>query len=64
MRPAGYFGGDTRSGPHPQTAHDLRIAEVSNAKRIVGEISPAAMTGMIPGGDSRAAEDAKPRIWA
>jgi len=28
-----------------QTAYDLRIAEISNATRIVREISPVAATG-------------------
>jgi addiction module HigA family antidote len=44
MRLARYFGGDARSWLNLQTAYDLRIAEVSNARRIVREVSPAAAT--------------------
>ena len=43
MRLARYFGGDARSWLNLQTAYDLRIAEISNAKRIVREISPATV---------------------
>jgi plasmid maintenance system antidote protein VapI len=42
MRLARYFGGDARSWLNLQTAYDLRIAEISNAKRIAREVSPAA----------------------
>jgi len=42
MRLARYFGGDARSWLNLQTAYDLRVAEISNATRIVGEITPAA----------------------
>jgi addiction module HigA family antidote len=42
MRLARYFGGDPRSWLNLQTAYDLRVAEISNAKRIVREIAPAA----------------------
>ena len=42
MRLARYFGGDARSWLNLQTAYDLRVAEISNAKRIEREISPAA----------------------
>jgi len=41
MRLARYFGGDARSWLNLQTAHDLRIAETTSAKRIAREISPA-----------------------
>jgi len=41
MRLARYFGGDARSWLNLQTAHDLRVAEISNAKRIAREVSPA-----------------------
>ena len=41
MRLARYFGGDARSWLNLQTAYDLRVAEISNAKQIVREISPA-----------------------
>jgi addiction module HigA family antidote len=44
MRLARYFGGDARSWLNLQTAYDLRIAEISNARRIVREVSPAAVT--------------------
>jgi addiction module HigA family antidote len=43
MRLARYFGGDARSWLNLQTAYDLRVAEISNARRIVREISPAAV---------------------
>ena len=42
MRLARYFGGDARSWLNLQTAHDLRVAEISNARRIAREVSPAA----------------------
>jgi addiction module HigA family antidote len=45
MRLARYFGGDARSWLNLQSAYDLRIAEISNAKRIVREISPVASAG-------------------
>jgi addiction module HigA family antidote len=43
MRLARYFGGDARSWLNLQTAYDLRVAEISNAKRIAREIAPAAV---------------------
>ncbi len=42
MRLARYFGGDARSWLNLQTAYDLRVAEIRNAKRIKREIAPAA----------------------
>jgi addiction module HigA family antidote len=42
MRLARYFGGDARSWLNLQTAYDLRVAEISNTKRIEREIAPAA----------------------
>lgn len=42
MRLARYFGGDARSWLNLQTAYDLRSAEMTSAKRIAREISPAA----------------------
>jgi addiction module HigA family antidote len=42
MRLARYFGGDARSWLNLQTAHDLRVAEISNAKRVAREVSPAS----------------------
>ncbi len=42
MRLARYFGGDARSWLNLQTAYDLRVAEIENAKRIEKEITPAA----------------------
>ena len=42
MRLARYFGGDARSWLNLQTAYDLRVAEISSAKRIAREVSPAA----------------------
>ncbi len=42
MRLARYFGGDARSWMNLQTAYDLRVAEIRNAKRIAREVSPAA----------------------
>jgi len=43
MRLARYFGGDARSWLNLQTAYDLRIAEISNARRILREISPVTV---------------------
>ena len=40
-RLARYFGGDARSWLNLQTAYDLRVAEIANAKRIKREIAPA-----------------------
>jgi addiction module HigA family antidote len=42
MRLARYFGGDACSWLNLQTAYDLRVAEINNAKRIAREVSPAA----------------------
>ena len=42
MRLARYFGGDARAWLNLQTAYDLRVAEISSAKRIALEVSPAA----------------------
>ena len=42
MRLARYFGGDARSWMNLQTAYDLRVAEIQNAKRIEKEVEPAA----------------------
>ena len=42
MRLARYFGGDARSWLNLQAAYDLRVAELSSAKRIAREVSPAA----------------------
>jgi addiction module HigA family antidote len=42
MRLARYFGGDARSWLNLQMAYDLRVAELSSAKRIAREVSPAA----------------------
>jgi addiction module HigA family antidote len=42
LRLARYFGGDARSWLNLQTAYDLRVAEIQNAKRIEREIAPAA----------------------
>jgi addiction module HigA family antidote len=41
MRLARYFGGDARSWLNLQTARDLRVAEISNAKRVAREVSSA-----------------------
>ena len=41
MRLARYFGGDARSWLNLQTAYDLRVAEIENARRIEREIVPA-----------------------
>ncbi|MEX0958664.1 MAG: HigA family addiction module antitoxin [Burkholderiales bacterium] len=40
MRLARYFGGDARSWLNLQTAYDLRVAEIANAKRIEREVVP------------------------
>jgi addiction module HigA family antidote len=42
MRLARYFGGDASSWLNLQSAYDLRVAEINNAKRIAREVSPAA----------------------
>ncbi len=42
MRLARYFGGDARSWLNLQTAYDLRVAEIANAKRIEKEVMPKA----------------------
>jgi antitoxin HigA-1 len=47
MRLARYFGGDARSWLNLQAAHDLRVAEISSARRIAREVSPAAATGKV-----------------
>ncbi len=41
MRLARYFGGDARSWLNLQTAYELRVAEIENAKRINQDIVPA-----------------------
>jgi addiction module HigA family antidote len=41
MRLARYFGGDARSWLNLQSAYDLRVAEIRNAKR-KREIAPSA----------------------
>jgi addiction module HigA family antidote len=41
MRLARYFGGDARSWLNLQSAYELRVAEIENAKRIKREIVPA-----------------------
>jgi antitoxin HigA-1 len=41
MRLARYFGGDARSWLNLQMAYDLRVAEISQAKRVAREVSPA-----------------------
>ena len=43
MRLARYFGGDARSWLNLQTAYDLRVAEISSAKRIAREVSPCRL---------------------
>jgi antitoxin HigA-1 len=45
-RLARYFSGDARSWLNFQSAFDLRVAEISNAKRIAREVSPAAAQGI------------------
>ena len=42
MRLARYFGGDARSWLNLQSEYDLRVAELTNAKRIAKEIAPRA----------------------
>lgn len=42
MRLARHFGGDARSWLNLQTAYDLRVAEIANAKRIEREVMPKA----------------------
>lgn len=42
MRLARDFSGDARSWMNLQVAHDLRVAEIENAKRIEKEVEPAA----------------------
>ena len=42
MRLARYFGGDARSWLNLQAAYALRVAEISNARRIAREAPPAA----------------------
>jgi len=41
MRLARYFGGDARSWLNLQMNHDLRVAEIKNARRIAREVTPA-----------------------
>jgi antitoxin HigA-1 len=41
IRLARYFGGDPGSWLHLQSAYDLRVAEISSAKRIMREVKPA-----------------------
>lgn len=43
MRLARYFGGDARSWMNLQSAYDLRVAEIKNAKYIEQEIMPIAV---------------------
>jgi addiction module HigA family antidote len=43
MRLARYFGGDARSWLNLQSLHDLRIAEIANARTIEREIEPIAV---------------------
>ena len=40
MRLARFFGGDARSWLNLQTAHDLRLAEIENAKEIERTVEP------------------------
>jgi len=42
MRLARYFGGNARSWLNLQSAYDLRVAEIENAKRIAREVPAAA----------------------
>lgn len=42
LRLARHYGGDARSWLNLQTAYDLRIAEIKNARRIRREITPSA----------------------
>jgi addiction module HigA family antidote len=41
MRLARYFGGDAQSWLNLQTLHDLRVAEIANARRIEREVTPS-----------------------
>lgn len=41
LRLARYFGGDARSWLNLQSAHDLRVTEIANSKRIAREVTPA-----------------------
>jgi len=41
LRLARYFGGDARSWLNLQSAYDLRVAEIANAKRVDREVTPA-----------------------
>ncbi|MGD9599782.1 MAG: HigA family addiction module antitoxin [Steroidobacteraceae bacterium] len=41
LRLARYFGGDARSWLNLQSAYDLRVAEIANAKRVAREVRPA-----------------------
>jgi antitoxin HigA-1 len=41
LRLARYFGGDARSWLNLQSAHDLRVAEIANARRVAREVTPA-----------------------
>jgi len=42
MRLARRFGGDARSWLNLQSAYDLRVAELKNARRIEREVTPSA----------------------
>jgi addiction module HigA family antidote len=42
MRLARHFGGDARSWLNLQTAYDLRVAEIKNARRVAREVRPSA----------------------
>jgi addiction module HigA family antidote len=42
LRLARHFGGDARSWLNLQSAYDLRVAEMKNAKRIAREVTPSA----------------------
>lgn len=44
MRLARCFGGDARSWLNLQTAHDLRVAEIENAKEIERTVEPLRQT--------------------
>jgi addiction module HigA family antidote len=41
LRLARYFGGDAHSWLNLQSAYDLRVAEIANAKRVAREVTPA-----------------------
>ena len=43
MRLARYFGGDAHSWLNLQVIHDLRLAEMANARKIKREIMPIAV---------------------